>query len=153
MAECLHERRERLDIRAWRKLGLHAMCTNHDSPSGGLRRYYLNRQLFRFYSDKHTSFVLRLTKGFFLDDSQPVIVAVFMDSVLQAPRPHTPTALLPLMNQLSPPVYSRDLLCFPYRHVFLSIVFQVCLFFWIPVFQVLWISIARFVEVIMAQDY
>ena len=42
------------------------------------------------------------------------------------------------------------LFCFRYCHVLLSIVFQVCLIFWIPVFQVLWISIARFVEVVRA---
>ena len=43
------------------------------------------------------------------------------------------------MNQLSPLVHPCDSLCFWYCHVLLSIVFQVCLFFWIPVFQVLWI--------------
>lgn len=43
------------------------------------------------------------------------------------------------MNQLSPLVHPCDSLCFWYCHVLLSIVFQVCLFFWTPVFQVLWI--------------
>ena len=139
MAECLHERCENPNIRARRKLGFHAVRPNHDSPGGGLGRYGLNRQLFRFYSDKRTAPVLRLTKGFSPDDSQPVIIAVLTDFILLAPCSHALTALLPLMNQLSPLVYPCDSLCFWYCHVLLSIVSQVCLFFWTPVFQVLWI--------------
>ena len=153
MAECLYERCENRDIRARRKLGFHAVRPNHDSPEGGLRRYSLNCQLFRFYSDKRTAPVLRLTKSFFPDDFQPVIVAVLTDPVLQAPCPHALTALLPLMNQLSPLVHPCDSLCFWYCHVLLSIVFQVCLFFWFPVFQALWISIARLVGFVRARDY
>ena len=132
---------------------LPAVRPNHDSLGGRLGRYSLNRKLFRFYSDERTAPVLRLTKGFFPDDSQPVIVAVLPDSVLQAPGPHALTALLPLMNQLSPLVHPCDSLCFWYCHVLLSIVFQVHLFFWIPVLQVLWISIARFVWFVRAGDY
>ena len=90
-----------------------------------------------------SALVLCLAKSFFSDDSQPVIVAVLPDPVLQAPCPHALVALLPLMNQLSPLVHPCDSLCFRYCHVLLSIVSRVCLFFWIPVFQVLWISIAR----------
>ena len=153
MAERLHERRENPNIRARRELGFHAVRPNHDPSRGGLGRYGLNRQLFRFYPDKRTAPVLRLTKGFFPDDSQPVIVAVLPDSVLQAPCPHALTALLPLMNQLSSLVYPCDSLCFWYCHVLLSIVLQVRLFFWIPVFQVLWLSIARLDGVVSAGDY
>ena len=153
MAERLHERRENPNIRARRKLGFYAMCPNHDSPGGRPGRYGLSRQLFRFYSDKCTALVLCLAKSFFPDDSQPVIVAVLPDPVLQAPGPHALTALLPLMNQLSLLVHPCDSLCFWYCHVLLSIVFQVCLFFWIPVSQVLWISIARFVWFVRAGDY
>ena len=57
------------------------------------------------------------------------------------------------MNQLSPLVYPCDLLYFWYCHVLLSIVFQVCLFFWIPVFQVLWISITQLEKAVSARDY
>ena len=67
-------------------------------------------------------------KRFFPDDSQPVIVTIFADSVLQTPCLHALTALLPLMNQLSPLDDSRGSLCFRYCHVLLSIVFQVYLF-------------------------
>ena len=115
MAECLYECREHPDIRARRKLGFHAVCPNHDSLGGRLGRYSLNRKLFRFYSDERTALVLCLVKSFFPDDSQPVIVAVLTDSVLQAPCPHALTALLPLMNQLSPLVYPCDSFCLPVR--------------------------------------
>lgn len=93
------------------------------SPSGGPRQYCLNCQLSRFYADKRTASALGLTKDFFPDDSQPAIVAALPDSVLHAPCPHALTVLLPLMNQPSPPAYSRDLLCFPYCHMILSILF------------------------------
>ena len=105
------------------------------------------------HTDKRTVLVLCLAKSFFPDDSQPVIVAVLPYSVLLAPCLHALTALLPLMNQLSPLVHSCDSLWFRYRHVLLSIVFQVCLFFWISFFQVLWISIARLVGFVRAWDY
>ena len=102
------------------------------------------------YSVERTALVLCFTKSFFPDDSQPVIVAVLSDSVLQVPCSYVLTALLSLMNPLFPLVHPRDSFCFGDCHVLLSIVFQVCMFFWIPVFQVLWISIARFVEVVRA---
>ena len=138
MAQCLHERCDNPDIRACRKLGFHTMRPNYDTPGGRLGGYSLNRQLFRFNSDKRAAPGLCLAKRFFPDDSQPVIVAVLPDSVLQVSCPHALTALLPLMYQLSPLVHPCDSLCFRYGHVLLSIVFQVCLFFWIPVFQALW---------------
>ena len=153
MADCLHERCENPDIRARRKLSFHAVRPNHDSPGGGLGRYSSNRQLFRFCSDKRTAPVLCFAKRFFPGDSQPVIVAVLPDSVLQAPCPHALTALLPPMNQLSPLIHPCDSLCFRYGHVLLFIVSQVCLFFWVPVFQVLWTSIARLVAFVRAGDY
>ena len=134
-----HESYEKSDTRAQWELCFHAMHPDHDAPGGRLWRYGLNRQLFRLYSDKRTAPVPRLTKSFFPDDSQPVIVAVLPYSVLLAPCLHALTALLPLMNQLSPLVHLCDSLCFRYRHVLLYIVFQVHLFFWTPVFQVLWI--------------
>ena len=117
----------------------HTMRPNHDSPGGGLGRYSLNRKLFRFYSDERAAPVLCLTESFFPDDSQPIIVAVLPDPVLQAPCPYALTALLPLSDQSSPLVHSCDSLCFRYCHTLLSIVFQVRLIFWIPVFQALWI--------------
>lgn len=132
MADCFHERRENPDIRTRRKLGFHTMRPNQDSPGGGLGRYGLNRQLFRFYSDKRAAPVLCLAKRFFPDDSQPVIVTLFADSVLQVPRLHALTTLLSLINQLSPLDDSRGSFCFRYCHVLLSIVFQVYLF---PGFQ------------------
>ena len=153
MAECLHKRRENSNIRVRRKLGFHAVRPNHDSTGGRLGRYGLNRQLFRFYSDERTALVLCFTKSCFPDDSQPVIVAVLTDSVLLAPCSYALTALLPLMNQPSPLVHPCDSLCFRYRHVLLSIVFQVRLFFWIPVFQLLWVSIAHFVAIVTARVY
>ena len=153
MAERLHEHREHSNIRTRRKLGFHAVRPNHNSTGGGSWRYGLNRQLFRFYSDERIALVLCFTKGFFPDDSQPVIVAVLTDSVLQAPCPHTLSALLPLLNQLSPLVHPCDSLCFRYRHALLSIVFQVRLFFLIPVFQLLWVSIAHFVAIVTARVY
>ena len=105
------------------------------------------------YSVERTALVLCFTKSFFPDDSQPVIVTIFADSVLQAPCPHALTALLPLMNQLPPLDDSCGSLCLWYCHVLLSIVFQVCLIFWIPVFQVLWISITQLEESVRARDY
>src|SRR5699024_11798720 len=70
-------------------------------------------------------FVLCFTKSFFPDDSQPVIVAVLTDSVLQAPCSYALTALLPRMNQLPPLDDSCGSLCLWYFHVLLSIVFQI----------------------------
>ena len=115
MAECLHERCEHPDIRARWELSFYTMCSNYDTPGGKLGRYSLNHQLFRFYSDECTAPVLRLTKSFFPDDSQPVIITVLTDFILLAPCSHTLTALLPLMNQLSPLVYPCDSFCLPVR--------------------------------------
>ena len=68
MADCFHERREEPDIRARQKLGFHTMRPNHASPGSGLGRYCLNRQLFRFHSDKRAAPVLCLAKRFFPDE-------------------------------------------------------------------------------------
>ena len=86
MADRLHKRCENPNIRTRRKLCFHTMRPNHDPPGGGLGRYGLNRQLFRFYSDERTAPVLRLTKGFFPDDSQPIIVTVLPNVIKLMPQ-------------------------------------------------------------------